>query len=96
MYVLLCEYHFVSLAEVENGIVLHGQCIYSVKLDVYYMIFRIVVSAPYGQAPGTPLQRSSNNDPTGVIYICPISPGQCEGLTGDGTGDDRRLYDVDG
>ena len=61
-----------------------------------YGIFRIVVSAPYGQAPGTPLQRSSDDDPTGVIYTCPINPGQCEGLTGDGTGDDRRLFDVDG
>ena len=61
-----------------------------------YLFFRIVVSAPYGQAPGTQLPRSDNDDPTGVIYTCPISPGQCEGLTGDGTGDDRRLFDVDG
>ena len=55
-----------------------------------------MVSAPYGQAPGTQLPRISNDDPTGVIYVCPISPGQCEGLTGDGTGNDRRLFDVDG
>ena len=58
--------------------------------------FRIIVSAPYGQASGTQLPRTSSNDPTGVIYTCPISPGLCEGLTGDGTGDDRRLYDIDG
>ena len=60
------------------------------------MIFRIVVSAPYGQAPGAVLARTSVDEPTGVIYTCPIGPGQCEGLTGDASGDDRRLYDVDG
>ena len=56
----------------------------------------MVVSAPYGQAPNAVLQRTNNDDPTGVIYTCPISPGRCEGLAGDGTGDARRLYDVDG
>ena len=55
-----------------------------------------MVSAPYGQASRTKLPRSSNDDPTGVLYTCPISPGSCVGLTGDGNGDDRRLYDRDG
>ena len=58
--------------------------------------FRIVVSAPYGQALGTRLPRTDSTPSTGVIYTCPINPGQCKGLTGDGTGHDRRLYDVDG
>ena len=55
-----------------------------------------MVSAPYGQAAGTQLPRTVNDDPTGVIYTCSVGPGQCEGLTGDGNGNDRRLYDVDG
>ena len=55
-----------------------------------------MVSAPYGQAARTQLPRSNNLDPTGAIYTCPIGPGNCVGLTGDGNGDDRRLYDVDG
>ena len=40
--------------------------------------------------------RSYYTEPTGVIYTCPIGPGQCKGLTGNGNGDDRRLYDKDG
>ena len=64
-------------------------------------LFRIVVSAPYGQAmagPSTtiPLQRSGNFLATGVIYTCPLTPGSCNGLKGDSTEDDRRLYDIDG
>lgn len=55
-----------------------------------------MVSAPYGQAPNTILQRTSNEEPTGVIYTCPITPGRCEGLTGSATQNDRRLYDIDG
>ena len=59
-----------------------------------------MVSAPYGQAsaPGvtTNLARSANLHGTGVIYTCSLTPGTCQGLTGDGNGDDRRLYDFDG
>ena len=56
-----------------------------------------MVSAPYGQAHNAYLERiGSRLRSTGVIYTCPINPGQCEGLTGDGTGHDQRLYDVDG
>ena len=62
--------------------------------------FRIVVSAPYGQAVGTQLPRSitatTNIQGTGVIYTCRLTPSVCVGLTGDGGGHDRRLYDVDG
>ena len=61
-----------------------------------YGLSRIIVSAPYGQASNATLQRTNSDDPTGVIYTCPIIPGGCEGLTGNGNGDDRRLYDVDG
>ena len=64
-------------------------------------LFRIVVSAPYGQAMAegggiVPLQRSGNFLATGVIYTCPVTPGSCDGLRGDDEGEDRRLYDVDG
>ena len=55
-----------------------------------------MVSAPYGQASRTQLPRANNLDSTGVIYTCPIGPGNCVGLTGDGNGYDRRLYDLDG
>ena len=62
--------------------------------------FRIVVSAPYGQAAGARLQRSSTSfgdiPATGVIYTCTLSPSVCMGLTGDGEDHDRRLYDIDG
>ena len=55
-----------------------------------------MVSAPYGEASGAVLVRTNDTDPTGVIYTCPIGPGQCKGLTGNGNGNDRRLYDIDG
>ena len=59
-----------------------------------------MVSAPHGQAVGTQLPRSitatTNLPGTGVIYTCMLTPSLCVGLTGDGNGDDRRLYDVDG
>ena len=62
--------------------------------------FRIVVSAPYGQADGTLLGRriteTTNIQGTGVIYTCTLTPSVCVGLTGDGTEHDRRLYDIDG
>ena len=62
--------------------------------------FRIVVSAPYGEAVDSKLPRSvgtfGNSPSTGVIYTCKLTPSLCVGLTGDGNGDDRRLYDVDG
>ena len=61
-----------------------------------YDFLRFIVSAPYGQASNAVLQRTDSDDPTGVIYTCPIIPGRCEGITGNGNGDDRRLYDVDG
>ena len=48
--------------------------------------FSILVSAPYGQASNAVLQRTNSDDPTGVIYTCPISPRRCEGLTGNGDG----------
>ena len=58
--------------------------------------FRIVVSAPYGQADGTRLGRTTNIQGTGVIYTCTLTPSVCMGLTGDRTDHDRRLYDIDG
>lgn len=64
-------------------------------------VFRIVVSAPHGQASGARLERTENSHATGVIYLCPITPGPCVGLIRDGmtgnptTDPNRRLYDVD-
>jgi len=60
-------------------------------------IFRLVVSAPYGQVPGGALGRTIREPSTGVIYQCPINPGTCGGLTDPDTasGVDRRLYDPD-
>ena len=59
-----------------------------------------MVSAPYGQATGGPLTRviteTTTLRATGVIYTCRLTPSHCVGLTGDGGGEDRRLYDVDG
>ena len=65
------------------------------------MYVRIVVSAPYGQAMAGPgeivrLTRTGTLRATGVIYTCPLNPGTCDGLRGNGRGEDRRLYDVDG
>ena len=51
---------------------------------------RIVVSAPNATASGAQV------DNTGVVYTCPILPGECSPLLGDSQGADRRLYDTDG
>ena len=51
---------------------------------------RIIVSAPNGTA----INAAVNN--TGVLFSCPVEQGSCIPLTGNGTGHDRRLYDVDG
>ena len=61
---------------------------------IYYsfvMCHRIVVSAPAGSAPQSVLQR------TGVIYTCPITPGECTGLVGNTSNpNDNRLFDTEG
>ena len=55
------------------------------------MCHRIVVSAPAGSAPQSVLQR------TGVIYTCPITPGECTGLVGNTSNpNDSRLFDTEG
>ena len=51
---------------------------------------RIIVSAPNGTA----INAAVNN--TGVLFSCAVEQGTCIPLTGNGTGHDRRLYDVDG
>ena len=50
--------------------------------------YRIVVSAPNGTAPGGVIPN------TGLIFTCPLQPGECEGLTGNGQGNDNRLFDT--
>jgi hypothetical protein len=37
---------------------------------------RIIVGAPHGQAPG-------NSSRTGLVYTCPVTPGDCTVLTAD-------------
>ena len=49
---------------------------------------RILVSAPNGTAPGGVVPN------TGLIFTCPLQPGECEGLTGNGQGNDNRLFDT--
>ena len=64
-------------------------------------LFRILVSAPHGQAIDfannriVQLERRGNLLATGVIYTCPVTEGSCTGLTGNGRNEDRRLYDFD-
>lgn len=50
--------------------------------------YRIVVSAPNGTATGGVIPN------TGLIFTCPLQPGECEGLTGNGQGNDNRLFDT--
>ena len=50
--------------------------------------YRIVVSAPNGTAPGGVIPN------TGLIFTCPLQPGECEGLTGNRQGNDNRLFDT--
>ena len=33
---------------------------------------------------------------TGLVYVCPVTPGECEALTGSGSGNDIRLFDYEG
>ena len=53
--------------------------------------FRIIVSAPNGTAPG-----GTAVDNTGLLYLCPITQGDCVPLNGTNNGLDRKLYDRDG
>ncbi|XP_065914801.1 integrin alpha-V-like [Dysidea avara] len=57
---------------------------------------KIIVSAPHGRAN----ERETTENPKGVIYTCPILPGNCTGLMGNRQGTDRRdadyrLFDSD-
>jgi hypothetical protein len=62
---------------------------------------KIIVGAPNGTFPGgltfTGVDDSEALNRTGLVYVCPISPpGDCEALTGNGTGVDIRLFDYEG
>ena len=59
------------------------------------------MGAPNGTFPGgltfTGVDDSEALNHTGLVYVCPISPpGDCEALTGNGTGVDIRLFDYEG
>ena len=56
--------------------------------NFFALIYRIVVSAPNGTAPGGVIPN------TGLIFTCPLQPGECEGLTGNRQGNDNRLFDT--
>ena len=58
------------------------------SLYIFLCSYRIVVSAPNGTAPGGVIPN------TGLIFTCPLQPGECEGLTGNGQGNDSRLFDT--
>ena len=47
-------------------------------------------------APGATAQGGSAVSRTGLIFDCPVAPGNCDGLTGDRTGADNRLFDTEG
>ena len=63
---------------------------YYISLKKNSCTYRIIVSAPNGTAPGSSLSN------LGVVFTCPVEPGNCEGLLGDSGGTDRRLFDIDG
>ena len=61
---------------------------------------RIIVGSPNGTFPGG-LSFSGVNDSqvvnnTGLVYMCPITPGDCESLSGNEMGNDIRLFDYEG
>ena len=59
-----------------------------ITVQFFALIYRIVVSAPNGTAPGGVIPN------TGLIFTCPLQPGECEGLTGNRQGNDNRLFDT--
>jgi len=65
------------------------------KLVNFIVFCRIIISAPLGRANEL---EDTRVDAKGVIYICPILPGNCTGLMGNRQSDnenDRRLFDTD-
>lgn len=51
-----------------------------------YTFHRVLIGAPRGTYPGglnltDPELQATNN--TGLVYSCPIGPGECEGVRGD-------------
>ena len=60
-------------------------------LSTLFYLYRLIVSAPAGSAPGGVLKR------TGLIYTCPVTSGECTGLVGNVYNPtDGRLFDVEG
>ena len=54
------------------------------------------MGAPRGTYPGGLMSLPDNGtaeNQTGLIYNCPIQPGDCDGLFGNGAGNDLRLFD---
>ena len=56
------------------------------------------MGAPAGTYPGgLDLPNAPNaTNMTGLVYLCPVNPGDCEGLRSNETDNDRRLFDDEG
>ena len=58
------------------------------------------MGAPNGTFPGglnlAGIDGSEAVNDTGLVYVCPITPGDCEPLSGTGSGNDVRLFDHEG
>lgn len=85
----------VVLHQMENASVLAGD--FSGSLENT----RIVVGAPRGSYPGGLASGLPGNSQgalpnTGLVYVCPVEPGSCGPLTGNGQGADLRLFDGEG
>ena len=62
---------------------------------------RILVGAPSGTYPGgLPVPPDVNVsgvvNRTGLVYACPITPGDCDSVSGNGVGNDVRMFDYEG
>ena len=61
---------------------------------------RVIIGAPKGTYPGGldyPDPGDNADQQTGLVYMCPLLPGQCEGLRGDVnlySGDDDNDFDI--
>ena len=53
-------------------------------------------SYPGGVASGLPGNSQGALPNTGLVYVCPVEPGSCGPLTGNGQGADLRLFDGEG
>ena len=65
---------YPSIRNYEPPLVIAFNCLQ--LLLIVSLFDRIIVGAPHGQAPG-------NSSRTGLVYTCPVTPGDCTVLTAD-------------